>query len=452
MKNKFVIYGASTLGKIAYLTLKENYPISYFCDGDINKIGKSFDGIKILGKEELFNKKQLTFIIASMYYSEIAQELTEMGINKIKVFSIIKYIPNLNLKIEPLNIGEYLIKDYRINDRQKNFKSITNSKKTNSEIINVNLQNNKLIKIAFFSASNGGDKFLEDIIEKIKASGKYEVKKVIIQNYSQIDETMNWSDICWFEWCDGLISYASNIQISKHKKIICRLHYYEVFTEIINGVNWNNVDNVIFVSDFVKSKFQEKLQLWDDEKFVVIPNGINLDKFKYLTKAQGYNIAFLATIDLRKNPMLVIQYFYEIWKKDNRYHLYFGGDITDELLKEYLVGIVKTLHIEENVHFDGKIERNELNNWFKDKHFIISGSVGEGHPVGIMEAMCCGLKPIIHYFPGVYDFYSKNYVYSSFSEFKDIIKAEYRSYEYRQYIYNNFSLQKQMESILKIVK
>jgi Glycosyltransferase len=452
MKEEIIIYGASMLGKIAYLTLKEDYNISFFCDGDVNKIGKIFDGVEIFGKEELLNKKQIIVVIASMYYKEIAQELYEIGIDKIKVFNIVKNIPNLNLKSEALTIGEYIIEDYDINDKEKQFENINWSQKDSIIEISDKLQNNKLTKIAFFSAPNGGDKFLEDIIEKIFIIDTYEVKKVIVKNYSQMDKAMEWADICWFEWCDGLIAYASNSEISKHKKIICRLHYYEVFTEIINNIKWNRIDNVIFVSDFVKNKFQEKLQIWDDKKNVVIPNGINLDKFKYLPKERGYNIAFLASIDLRKNPMLVIQYFYEIWKKDNRYHLYFGGDIIDELLEEYLIGILKTLKIEKNVHFDGRIEREQLNNWFKDKHFIISGSIGEGHPVGIMEAMSCGLKPLIHYFPGVYDFYPKDYVYSSFREFKDIIENEYESHQYRQYIYNNFSLEKQIESILRVLK
>lgn len=447
MKNKIVIYGASAFGKIAYLTLKENYNILYFCDSDINKVGKSIFNCKVIAKEELKKLGSISVIIASMYYKEISEMLHSMGINKIKIFTITKDIPNLNLKIESLNIGDFIIKEYNFRQYDKRYEDVSYQKK----VIHTSNSGNRK-KITFFSVPNGGDKFLDDIIEQVSLNNEYEIKKVIVKNYSQIDEAMKWSDICWFEWCDGLIAYASGIEISKYKKIICRLHYYEVFTEIINGVNWNNVDNVIFVSDFVKNKFQEKLQIWDDRKFIVIPNGINLDKFKYLPKEQGHNIAFLAAIDLRKNPMLVIQYFYEIWKKDNRYHLYFGGNITDELLEEYLIGVIKTLDIGENVHFDGEIERNELNNWFKDKHFIISGSVGEGHPVGIMEAMSCGLKPLIHYFPGVYGFYPKKYVYSSFSEFNDIIKDEYKSYEYREYIYKKFSLQKQIEAILKIVK
>lgn len=443
MKNDIVIYGASTLGKIAYLTLKEDYNICFFCDGDINKIGKSIEGIQILSKDELLKNGDVTVIIASMYYKEIAEELKELGVKKIKIFKIIKYIANFNIKIEQLTTGEYLIADYK-KDMDKN-NAYINKKNF------ISIPHNKIKKIAFFSIPGGGDHFLGDIIEQISLNEEYEVKKIIVKNYSQIDEYMKWADICWFEWCDGLIVYASNLEIAKYKKIICRLHYYEAFNDIINNVNWSTVDHAIFVSNFIKNKVEKKLNMKDDYKFRVIPNGINLEYFKYINKKKGYNIAFLAHIDLRKNPMMVIQYFYQLYKKDNRYKLYFGGDIVDEVLRDYLNGVIKHLGIEKNVFFYGKIGRADLNDWFKDKHYIISGSIGEGHPVGIMEAMSCGLKPIIHYFPGIYDFYPENYIYKSFDEFNDIINREYMNQEYREYIEKNFSLEIQMKKIIKLL-
>ena len=52
---------------------------------------------------------------------------------------------------------------------------------------------------------------------------------------------MIWADICWFEWCDELVAYGSKLSIAKEKRIICRLHSYEAFTDLPANVRNNFV-------------------------------------------------------------------------------------------------------------------------------------------------------------------------------------------------------------------
>ena len=81
-------------------------------------------------------------------------------------------------------------------------------------------------KLAFFVNKNL-DSFLGDVISAL--SEAYETRKIIVSDLKQIGEGMEWSDICWFEWCDNLIIYASKLPIAQNRKIICRLHSYEAF-------------------------------------------------------------------------------------------------------------------------------------------------------------------------------------------------------------------------------
>lgn len=46
----------------------------------------------------------------------------------------------------------------------------------------------------------------------------YETKKIIVTDYKQIDKGLEWADICWFEWCDELITYGSRHHLSENKK------------------------------------------------------------------------------------------------------------------------------------------------------------------------------------------------------------------------------------------
>lgn len=87
MKNKVVIFGASTRGCYVYEKLKDIYEIKYFCDNDVNKHGTKINGIEIISPQKLYNLKDYKVIIASMYYEEICNQLNVMGVNNIEVYS-----------------------------------------------------------------------------------------------------------------------------------------------------------------------------------------------------------------------------------------------------------------------------------------------------------------------------------------------------------------------------
>lgn len=307
--------------------------------------------------------------------------------------------------------------------------------------------NNKL-KLVFF-VKQGMDSFLGDIIDGL--SDEYTTKKVIVTDFKQIDKGMQWADICWFEWCDELVIYGSKLPMAKEKKIICRLHRYEAFSNYLKQVDWDNIDKVIFVAEHIRDTVINKVKL-SLRKCEVIYNGINLNKFKYYRRSKGFNLAWIGYLNLRKNPMFIIQSFYELFKIDRRYKLHFAGSFQDESLYCYMKRIIEKLGIQNNVYFDGFIENDKMSKWVRNKNYIVSGSIAEGHPVGIMEAMASGLKPVIHYFPGCENFYPKEYIFYNINDFEKIIEDKnYDSSKYRKFIEDNYSLERQINSIKSIL-
>ncbi len=295
----------------------------------------------------------------------------------------------------------------------------------------------------------GLDNFLEDIIEGLKPH--FVIKKIITTSTEQIDQGMDWADICWFEWCDELIVYGSKHPSSKQKKIICRLHRYEAFSNYPQSVCWETVNKVIFVSTHIKEIVLEKTNLTSDQ-CVVIPNGINTERFPFKERDKGFNIACIGYLNVRKNPMLVVQYFYEVLKFDKRYQLHFAGSFQDETLMYYLNDMIDRLGIKDNIHFHGFIPNDMMSEWLNDMNYIVTGSIAEGHPVGVMEAMSCGLKPVIHYFPGVEGFYPEKYIYYNLEDFIiRITESSYVSIEYYKFIEDNYSLRKQMERVYSVL-
>ncbi|WP_440894786.1 CDP-glycerol glycerophosphotransferase family protein [Amphibacillus sp. Q70] len=87
MKNKQVIlFGASEMGKKAFIKLKNTYKILYFCDNDPKKINKKWLGVEIISPQELNKQKDALVIITSMYTLEIAQQLISLGIHTFAVY------------------------------------------------------------------------------------------------------------------------------------------------------------------------------------------------------------------------------------------------------------------------------------------------------------------------------------------------------------------------------
>lgn len=304
-------------------------------------------------------------------------------------------------------------------------------------------------KVAFF-VKRGMDAFLGDIINNL--SKDYNVKQILIsknEDLKLIDIWMEWADICWFEWCDELVEYGSKHILANCKVIICRIHSYEMFTDYPMKVNWSNIDRLIFVAKHIRDFFIDKIKI-DEQKTHIIPNGINIDNYRFKVRYKGFNIAYVGYINYKKGPMLLLHTFKAIYDKDNRYKLYIAGKFQDERYLLYFKQMIKELELEKNVFFDGW--QDDLDLWLEDKDFILCTSILESQNISVMQAMCKGIQPIIHNFVGAKNIYPDKYVWNTIEEaINYIFYNEYRSFEYRSFIKENYSLEKQTVEIKSLI-
>lgn len=298
-------------------------------------------------------------------------------------------------------------------------------------------------KIVFF-VKQGLDSFLDDIVNSL--SETYETKKMIITHTSQIDEGMQWADICWFEWCDELVDYGSKLEVAKHKKIICRLHSYEAFTEYPLNVKWENVDKLIFVAEHIRDFLLGKVNSLKKENTIVIPNGIELGKYRFKTRKSGFNIAYVGYVNYKKGPMLLLHAFKAIYDKDHRYKLYIAGNFQDDRDVLYYRQMIKEMGLSNNVVYEGW--QDNLDQWLDDKNYILCTSLLESQNMSVMQAMSKGIKPLIHNFVGAKGIYPKNYIWNTINDcVKLTFQKDYDSKAYHDYITNNFSLKLELERI-----
>lgn len=411
-----------------------------YLDDALNLI-KEYETI-ISNDVDIYSMKAVALIMQNNLVS--AKEVLERGLKLDKFNFDLLY--NLAYVYENLNDFNNSLRAYvKAKDICKD-ESMVNG--ISATINKIKSEHKNIIKqrIIFF-VKQGMDNFIDDIIRQL--SHEFEVKKVITTSYNQIDEGMEWADICWFEWCDELIAYGSKHSLARTKKILCRVHSYEAFTSYPLEVNWLNVDKVIFIADSIRDIVCNKVKI-DTRKINVIPNGINTDKYTFKDRSRGFNIAYVGYINYKKGPMLLLHTFKAIVDKDSRYKLYIAGKFQDERDVMYFEQMIKEMNLENNVIYQGWQEN--LNSWLEDKNYILCTSILESQNISVMEAMTKGIKPLIHNFVGAKQIYNRDYTWNSINEAVDMINSEkYNSKEYRSYIEDNYSLKNQIVSIKNII-
>ena len=318
----------------------------------------------------------------------------------------------------------------------------------NQEILHPMIQviRSKRPKVAFFCGCDGMT-FLNEIIELTRQ--RFEVRLFEGRTKEELYELMNWSDISWFEWCTNLAVIGS--KQPKVCKNIIRLHRYEAYEQWPQLVNWTNIDTIITVGNsFVRDALLRKVPYIESYTTIVtIPNGVNLEKFTFTNRTRGKNIAFLSNLKMVKNPAFLLQCMQKLHYIDPEYRLFFGGMFQDETLEQYLRHMVDALGLRGVVFFDGQQE--DVNSWLKDKHYIVSTSLIESQGMGLLEAMACGLKPVIHNFPGAGQIYPSEFLFNISEEFcRHILSEQYEPQKYRRYVEGNYALNNQLTKINNI--
>ncbi len=302
-------------------------------------------------------------------------------------------------------------------------------------------------KIVFF-VKPGMDSFLDDIIHGL--SDIYFVRKVIVRDSNQIAAGMEWADICWFEWCDELVAYGSGLQLAAQRKIVCRIHGYEVYSDLIRNVKWENVDQLIIVAPHIKRIFEARIQeIYSGKiKTDLVFCGINIDKYPLMIKNRGFNLGYLGYINYKKNIPLTLDIFKKLHDTDNRYKLYIAGQFQDERTLSYFKYFINEHGLSDSVFYEGWVDYEQKLSWLKKIDYMIISSIDEGLCFAAAEAMCSGIKPVLHNCEGIKDHYDSSYIFSTIDQAVEMITSnQYDSAEYRKYIENNYSLEKEVNRI-----
>ncbi len=300
----------------------------------------------------------------------------------------------------------------------------------------------------------GYESFLEDIVNHLKTI--HDVQTCYTNNEQEIESSVEWADIIWIEWANSIAAHATRkISSVSQKKIICRIHSYEVLNGYLPRIDWSKIDMAIFVANHVRDiAFETCPSIINETKCHIIENGVDLQKFAFSQREPGFNIAVVGDINNKKNPAMWIEVMSRLVKLNSQYTLKVAGDFQELHYKYYLKNIICKLGLEKNIKFCGRIK--DIPEWFgrEEINYLLTTSIFESFGYGIAEAMAMGYKPLINNFPGAEVNWPYDCTFSTTDELIGILndKDNYNSREYHEFVKDRYSLRVQLDAIDTMLK
>ncbi len=299
--------------------------------------------------------------------------------------------------------------------------------------------------------STGGH--LDHIVRHFK--NIHHVKYEKTNDSNQIMNAVKWADIVWLEWANDMaVHVTNNISEIKTKKVFCRLHGYEVFTNYPAQINWDAVHKLIFVAEHKKQIFNKKFNIDSPPCQVVLRNGVDMDKFSISpNKTNTKKLVLLGHLNFRKGLPLLIHFYHELLKKDPDYFLYIRGEFQEPRLEMAINTMIKELCLENKIKFVDWVDN--LNEWLADKSHILSFSLEESFHYAVGNGMAAGMKPVIHAWNESRHIWPQEYIFNDLEGFMKLMSSEtpFEPAKYRNYIIEKkLDSQSQIENIEALFK
>lgn len=299
----------------------------------------------------------------------------------------------------------------------------------------------------------GFETFLNDIVTFLQS--RCEVRTCYSDDVTALESAVHWADLVWLEWANQLAEVLTHREgLLDGRRVVCRVHSYEVLDGYLPRVNWAKIKKTVFVAPHVLEIARRIYpEMMDMTSAVVIPNGVDLDKFSFKERTPGYTIAVVGYVNHRKNPSLWPEIMHRLVQIDERYRIKIAGTMQELRYGLFLEHAFKRLGLEKHVQFFGHV--GNIPAWFESEevNYLLTTSIFESFGYGIAEAMAMGYRPIIHDFPGADGLWPTQCLFSSVDDLVQLIDNHdaYRSFEYRRFVEERYALPHQLAKIEELI-
>ncbi|GAI59835.1 unnamed protein product, partial [marine sediment metagenome] len=204
----------------------------------------------------------------------------------------------------------------------------------------------------------------------------------------------------------GRIAALLNILIFKRKMFISvqgRLKLgwtgliENIFDKTITRFIYSNSSKIICVSNPLKRRLRKfKIK---NQKLMIIPNGVDVDKFslerkgtcldKYLKNTIDYKkVIFVGRLDLQKGVEYLIRAIPNVITHFTNVHFFILGN---GRIENNLKNLTKSLAIEKYTTFINMVPLEDMPKFYSSADIFCLPSIHEGFPLSLLEALSMGL-------------------------------------------------------------
>lgn len=399
---KLVVFGASSGAKKVVDTFKNlSISIEYVSDNNKSLWGQRFEGIDIVSPDSLV-EIDCYVVIASMYYSDIYNQLIDIGVPKERV------IPKENIYLDYFDEHQEVY--------YENSKNIAVNKRKDSTII---------IDASEGYILSGAVKWSLNFIEGLKAcnygycifvnnepanSPLHEKNKnnqivfnMSYENYRQSVEEM-YAKMLEMMPCTVVINTISQVffaayilkeQYPEEVRIISVIHsdFQKFYDPNYYIAPW--IDRYVCVSQKIMDTFSG-MDNCIKEKSIYINSPVVCHKEyrKLYPEADNVvNIAYAGRLEkAQKRADLIIEVIKELEKFDVCYRLNIAGDGS---YKAKLEKFILENNLSDKVILLGTLSYDDMDKFWKENDIYINVSDCEGMCLAMLEAMSYGLAPVV---------------------------------------------------------
>jgi len=268
----------------------------------------------------------------------------------------------------------------------------------------------------------------------------------------------------------GWMGIVAKLFTGKKTKFIYSEHnlvtHYSKYNYNLSGLTYSYFDAVIYVSHEVGEviKQSQKGRFFRTKKAVTILNGIDTEKFNNSNKLNRQKDKLMVGLVARFRPQKRVDKWVEVAAEikklsDKFTFLMVGDGPSEELLRRRLAEL--GLKENEDIQLPGQ-QTDTVAIYMQIDIFLLTSDF-EGLPLALLEAMSCGCVPVVSDVGGIRQlaFDGFGYKYHTFNakgiamqitEYLDKDRMACEIKKSRQFVEQNFSLNKQVEEIIALYR
>lgn len=290
--------------------------------------------------------------------------------------------------------------------------------------------------------------FSQEISEILSAL--FNVRLVIPSSSNELIEAYNWADIVWFEGINEIVIEISNKMPKNERKVILRV-YEPVSDNILENINWFFIDQVIFTNAKLQTFYEQKCEELISIKKSIIEKGINLSYVTPSIKKAPKKIALIP--DVGQYSVLNLVEIARSLSKENDFEFYLKvpQNFSMELFKTITFQIEKA-GLQDR--FFLSLNDENFYDFLSNKSSAIFYTLSETIEYPILLAMAMGISTFVFASNSTLEaslppeclFYSQNEVVNR------LHSQENNLFTLREFVENNFSLEKETKKIIDTIR